>query len=883
MKPKALLIAEKKSVADDIKKVYTKIQDSYPYEVDFAYCAGHLLGLCTPDEYEDRDWKEWNKESLPLVPDPWKKKVLPSKRDFIKTLKQLYRDGNYDIVINAGDAGREGQLIQTWVYEEIGVSCPVYRYWADNTTAKTIEKTLNNLIPNEEFQGLTYAAILRAYLDWMCGMNYSRAGSIALDRHISVGRVMSPTLAMIVHREQEIKNFSSETYYELEATFSHSGEEFSGKLLNPEPIEKYPYRFNEKETLEAIGTLSSGVISSVEQEEKTQYAPMLYNLTDLQKECSSKYGMSPKKTLDIAESLYLKHLLSYPRTESKCLSSSQSEDIPEILSVLSSIPEFATVVSSITAHDITRVSGMKKYFDDAKVSDHPALTPTGETPDFDALDEMEKRVYKLVAKRVLSIFLPPKKTLVTTLLTDCNSNIFRSTGTIILDKGFTTLYDSDSKETILPNVKKGDTVSLTKQEILTKETKPPKRYTPSTILTAMETAGKTLDDEELEKVLKECSGLGTSATRADILDKLISDEYVNNLQNTLYPTPAGVELIEALEGQQIISVELTANWEKILKCVERNQLPFDVVYTKIIESVTQNTNQLLSLEPLGALERKVIAQCPKCQGDVYESKKIYFCQNVLLDENPCDFRLNRSLGGVTIPAAEFKKMCEGEASKVFHFEWKDKKKTSSRLQIRNGTYEYVKESAGQCPKCGRAVIVGNKSFYCEGKTKALEGICDFSMYNKIGKTTVPKEIAAEVFAKGISQKELAVTFPTGRKNKGKVVINQEKPQFFALQVEKKPVIPVCACVCCEDGTIMHDGHFYKCSNYSDEGTVCNFKIWDAVFESSVNSEQLQKMLNKETVLLPFLSKDKKYSYKKKVSITFNQEKSRYEYLAEKTK
>lgn len=883
-KQKALLVAEKKSVADDIKKVYEKIKSSYPYEIDFAYCAGHLVGLCLPDEYKDKGWDKWNKEQLPLVPDVWQKKVIPSKASFLKTLKQLYKDGNYDVIINAGDAGREGQLIQTWVYEEIGVTCPVYRYWADDTTAYTIEKALNNLVPNENYKGLTDASVLRAYLDWMCGMNYSRAGSISLDRKISVGRVMTPTLAMIVNRETEIQNFVPEKYFEMEALFSFSKGEYKGMLLNPKPMEKYPYRFNDREFLEKVGVLKNGTITKVEQEEKLSYAPYLYNLTDLQKECaSSKMKLAPKKTLDIAEALYLKHLISYPRTESKCLSSAQKGDVQRMLSAVSSISEVSEIASSITKADIDRAMGSKKYCDDKKVSDHPALTPTGETADLSKLSSQELTVYMMIVKRFLAIFLPPKKTLATTIITESNGYSFKSTGSVILNKGYTILYGEEKvSEPVLPNISEGETVSVKNTEILEKETTPPKRYTQATILAAMETAGKTLNDEDLEKVLKECAGLGTPATRADILNKLMEDEYVKNLQNNLVPTQAGIDLINALSGQQIVSVELTANWEKILKCVERGQFPYEVIYQKMIESVTQNTAQLLSLEPLGKLERSVVCQCPRCKKNVYESKNRYFCEGVLQEENPCDFSLAKSIGGNMITVTEFKKMCEGGNSKEYKFTWADKKTSNSRLCISGSEYKFVRNVVGKCPKCGRNVLVSGNSFYCEGATKANNGVCDFSMYNKIGLTKIPESVAGEVFENGVSSKTLTVKFKSGKSNRGFITINAEQPQFFALKIDKVPAEEICPCPYCKKGNIMHDRRFYVCSN-NVEGSSdsCDFKIWDTCFDSVVSSEDMKGLLKNEKVALSFLSKDKSYSYKKDVSLIFNEEKSRYEYSVKK--
>lgn len=881
-KPKALLIAEKKSVADDIKNVYNKISSSYPYELDIAYCAGHLIGLCTPDEYPDKNWKEWCADELPLVPDAWRKKVI--KKDFYGTLSDIYQNGNYDYIINAGDAGREGQLIQMWVYEQLGVTCPILRYWADDTTAKTIEKALNNLRPNEDYQGLTNASILRAYLDWLCGMNYSRAASIALDRSSSLGRVMTPTLNMIVKRYWEIKNFSVEDFYELEAEFSCPDGVYKGLLLNPLPIEKNAYRFDNKSELEEI-RLQSGTISSVQQDEKLHYAPPLFNLTDLQKECFRKFKMSPKKTLDIAESLYMKHLLSYPRTESKCLSSAQRRDISDILHVVASIPEFSKIVPKISESDIIRTMSSKKYCDDKKVSDHPALTPTTEKPNLGELTKQENDVYFTVVSRFLSIFLPPKKTLTTTILTTCGKYMFRTSGTVILDEGYAAYFDKQKEAgEILPHVAEHTSVSVDSLNIFKKQTVPPKPYNNATILSAMESAGRMLDDDELAEVLKESAGLGTPATRADILDKLITDGYIKNNQGNLTPSTAGIDLIGALEGQSIISIELTANWEKILKGVENNQYPFELVYQKMIQSITKNTKALLSLDSLGALPKDIVCQCPQCGRNIYESKKAFYCEGFLNEDSPCEFRVCKFLGGNSISPKLFATLCNGGVSKELTFHWKNNTQTTGRIYLKDGNYAYYKDVVGKCPKCGRDVLSKKNSFYCEGATKRNGNVCDFSMYNKIGTTTVPNDIAAQVFKNGVSDKLLTVKFKSGKSNKGLISVNPDQPQFFSLRVEKQPIEQICDCPYCHKGTVIHDGHYYKCSNNVDGSDICDFKIWDTIFNSTyVSPANLKKMFNKEITELSFKAKEGNYKYKKKVTLEYNPDKAQYIFLVEKSK
>lgn len=880
-KPKALLIAEKPSVAQSIENAYQKIKDDFPYDVTFLSCAGHLIGLCLPDEYEDMDWVEWKAETLPLIPDNWKTKIINNK--YLEPIRDAYNTGEYDVIINAGDAGREGELIMHRVYQEIGVTCPILRYWADDVSEPTILKTLNNLQPSEDYNGLKEASILRSYLDWLVGMNFSRAASLSLDRKVSVGRVMTPSLAMIVKREKEIQNFTPTPYFELEASFVASNGVYKGKLINTitkEDEEGNQFRFLDKTQIEEIKSSLevSGTIDEVTTEEKLQYAPSLFNLTDLQKECSNKFNYPASKTLKLAQSLYDKKLLSYPRTESKHLSTGMVASIPLLLESIKCIPELESSINSVLSNKngIVRTLAMKKYVNDAKVVDHPALTPTSERPEYNKLSTDEKNVYNTVAKRFLSIFLPPKKTSVTKILTNIGNYQFKTSGTVLLDKGYTVLYnDSSSKDETLPNVSQGESVTGHSYHILEKETVAPKRYTVSTLLSAMETAGRMVDDKELERILMESSGLGTAATRAEIIDKLFEDEYITTEKKSIIPTPMGIDLITALGERTITSPILSAQFEQLLKKVENNECSYDNFYNVMLQFIKENTADLLTLAPMPKISR-VVCSCPKCGEDVYAGKKSYFCLNAIDEQNAtCDFFVYREIGKAEITPDDVRNLVAGQSTSEKNFVWKSGKKSKSKLKLSDDykiTFDdSTPEIVGECPKCSKPVYIGKLGFYCEGKLKKFN-TCDFSIFGKVGETPVKKELFSELLRKGETSSPVKIKFKSGSVLSSKIRFNENYSKLELVDFPEPE--PVCECPYCNNGTVMSDFNFFKCSNSTDDYPSCDFKIYRIISKTMMTNEEFKTILSEGKVNMTLTSKAGK-SYQKDVYVAFDTERKRY--------
>lgn len=871
---RALLIAEKPSVTTKIQNVYNKMRNEIPYIIDFSSAAGHLVGLCDPDEYRE-DWgSPWTADVLPIIPETWKKKITNQK--FFQQIKKMWDSNRYDYVINAGDAGREGQLIQNLIYEELGVNVPILRFWADDTTDKTIAKTLKNLIPDENFKGLSDAAYLRLYFDWLVGINFSRAASLSLDRLSRLGRVMTAVLAMIVNREKSIASFVPVNYWEVEADFTYmTGDKYKGTLINPDSDSNYPsqYAFLKKEDLYFLQNIKTNraIIEKIEAEEQIHNAPKLFNLSDLQKECSVRYKFSPSKTLKLAQSLYEKNFLSYPRTESKCLTVEQAKEIPGLLNSLKVIPDFTAFINDIFSRpdDFKKVLKSKLYIDNAKVSDHPALTPTSEIPDITALPEDERKVYMLVVKRFIAIFFPPEIKNLTTVITKLETMEdyrFKTVNTVVNQKGWKILYPEDEKDKqpyTLPKMKINAPSTLNRLSSAEKQTSPPKRYTDASILKAMETAGRQLDDKELEQVLMESAGLGTPATRADILDKLFDYNYIAKKGASIYPLQEGIELINALNGHNITSPEFTAQWEKKLKEVERGSLTYDKFYSFMIYYIQNETKALLQLEKIGPFIH-YIGDCPICGKKFVKLKNMFSCMGYF-DKNEdgspsCSFALPLSYGGHLFSDDDIKILLAGEKTKRYDFTWKSGKTSRTSLILKDGKISFPEpEEIGTCPVCKGRILHGKTSYYCENAVKTDESgnkLCSFQVYGLIGKTEVTESMMSQLLKNGETQKEVKVKWPSGKSFSGKLVLNGTKIEIKAFE----PTV-LCKCKFCDNGTIMENKFNYACSCLPPAGT-CELQIPKSYFKAAITRKNALDLIEGKSVKkkLSFKSGPKEKSF-----------------------
>ena len=626
-----LCIAEKPSVGRDIARVLGANTQHDGFMEGNGYCVswtfGHLCALLDPHEYNDQ-WKGWNMSSLPMVPARFGIKVSNDKgilKQF-NTIKELISKA--EMVINCGDAGQEGELIQRWVYQKAGCKVPVKRLWISSLTEDAIREGFANLKDQSHYQHLYEAGMMRAIGDWLLGMNATRAYTLRFakgvgkDRQVlSIGRVQTPTLALIVKRQHEIENFVPRTYWELKTIYRDTT--FSAQL----PVEEDDYAIT---SLEQGQTLLDSIkdlpieITSVEKKKGTEFAPRLFDLTSLQVECNKKFSFSADDTLKIIQSLYEKHVTTYPRVDTTYL----SDDIyPKVPATLQGIKDYFPQVTPLLSlkADGNKGAGSlpksKKVFDNKKVTDHHAIIPTGQRPD--NLTDLERKVYNLVALRFIAAFYPDCEVSNTTVLAKAGEIDFKVTGRQILKMGWREVFAKDrqddepqEEQKSLPAFVKGES-GPHEPQLQEKTTIPPKYYTEATLLRAMETAGKTVDNEELRDAMKE-NGIGRPSTRAAIIEKLFQRKYIVREKKNIKATEVGINLIHTIISPLLKSAELTGLWEKKLREIERG----DFQAQQFLDELKQMTAEVVH----EVKSDKSGMRCPVCgKGTIIRGRTRYGC------------------------------------------------------------------------------------------------------------------------------------------------------------------------------------------------------------------------------------------------------------------
>ncbi len=631
---KTLVLAEKPSVGRDLAKVLKCNQNKGSYiegnNYVVTWALGHLVGLQDPEDYDDK-YKQWSMETLPMLPEPMKLTILKkTAKQYHEVKKQLFRDDINEIVI-ATDAGREGELVGRWILEKAGVKKPVKRLWISSQTVKAIKDGFNNLKPGSAYQNLYKAAVCRAEADWIVGLNITRALTCKYNAQLSAGRVQSPTLAMIVQREDEIKNFVPKDYYTVSAKSKDFSLQWTDKNNNQRT-------FNQDFANDVLARIKGNDANIVDLNEsvKKKYAPNLYDLTELQRDANKIWGYSAKQTLSIMQRLYENYkILTYPRTDSKYISTDIVQTLPERLKAIA-IGDYR-----VLALDILRkgVKSNKSYVDDSKVSDHHAIIPTEESPKLSNLNTEEKNIYDLVVRRFLSVMLPPFEYIQTNIIADINGERFVAKGKVVKAKGWKSVYDiededeseDDIKDQILPKLSIGDTIKIISSTVGNGKTKPPSRFNEGTLLLAMENPHKYIKvDSASAKTLGETGGLGTVATRADIIEKLFNSFVIEKQGKEIIPTSKGRQLIE-LVPKDLKSPLLTANWENHLEDISKGKLDDK----KFIDDMKKYTKELLN--DVKGTDSKFVhdnitgVKCPECGKKMLEVKAktgvMYVCQD----------------------------------------------------------------------------------------------------------------------------------------------------------------------------------------------------------------------------------------------------------------
>lgn len=548
------------------------------YQVTWA--LGHLCELNAPGDYHE-EWKHWKLDALPMVPDTFEVKLIDDKgvKAQFQVIKKLFSKAT--TIINCGDAGQEGELIQRWIQQKTGVvNCPVQRLWVSSLTDEAIQEGFRHLRPQSDFENLYLAGLARAIADWLLGMNATRLYTIKYGGYgmvLSIGRVQTPTLAMVVDRTKAIKNLVPKPYWVLSTVY---------RGINFTAVDG---RFDtEQAANEQLAKINSQpfVIKDVQQKNGREAAPQLYDLTALQVDCNKRYGYSAEKTLNTLQHLYEKKLTTYPRVDTRFL----SDDIyPKCSGILSTLTDYSEFTRPLQSKPLPKSS---RVFNTAKVTDHHAIIPTGQHPD--ALSTDEQHVYDLICRRFIAVFLPDCLFSTTTVLACCGDVQFKATGKEIIDFGWRRIYgnsdDEGDKVVTLPTFLVGDS-GFHSPKVEQKMTTPPKAYTDATLLQAMETAGKTVEDETLREAMKE-NGIGRPSSRASIIEKLIKVGYLVRNGKTLEATTKGIELIDLIQEPLLKSCETTGRWEKILRDIEKGTYSMSVFIADLVRQLRALTDRI---------------------------------------------------------------------------------------------------------------------------------------------------------------------------------------------------------------------------------------------------------------------------------------------------
>jgi DNA topoisomerase-3 len=667
-----LVIAEKPSVGRDLARVlpgpFAK-HEGYlegPEHV-ISWAVGHLVQLAEPDEYDPK-FKRWRMADLPIVPEHFKLVVRDerSRKQMSVVTTQLHRDDVGD-VINACDAGREGELIFAYLYEKAGSKLPVRRLWLSSMTAAAMRDAFATLRPAAELSQLEQAARSRSEADWIVGMNATRAATIRLrssfDGAVSLGRVQTPTLAIIARREEEIRAFEPEPYWLVDARFEPS-DDASRRYAGRFHAGAKPRLASEAEALAIVAAVRerAGEITKVEKREVTEKPPMLYDLTSLQRDANIRFGFSARRTLGAAQRLYEEHkALTYPRTNSRFLTTDMAGEIKPTAELVGARPEYREAAAYVTGLDLLPLA---RVIDDSKVTDHHAIIPTRAEHPVERMDADDRRVYDLVVRRFLAAFHPEAVLENTRVETTVAEHVFRTRGKVLLVPGWRGVYlaaaedaepgsesqtdEDEVDEQALPRLTQGEPSLTLEVDALAKETKPPRRYSDASLLGAMETAGKLVDDEELREAMKD-SGIGTPATRASIIERLIDVGYVERDGRALVATEKGLNVIRLLGEHALTSPDLTGSWEHRLGRIERGEDSREQFMRDIAGFAKETVEVLDATLKDVRIPRANLGPCPVCGHDIVENRKGYSCW---AREDPgCGFVIWKGKAGKQLPLA----------------------------------------------------------------------------------------------------------------------------------------------------------------------------------------------------------------------------------------
>jgi DNA topoisomerase III len=695
--PKTLVIAEKPSVGRDLAATlpgaFKQSQDKTHLaggDYVITWAVGHLVGLAEPDQYDEK-LKKWRFADLPIVPKKFK--LIPNDDKAKKQLNavhKLMKDPDVELIVNACDAGREGELIFAYLYETSGVKKPVKRLWLNSMTKAAIREAFEHLRDGEEMRLLEEAARSRSEADWLVGMNATRAASIrlraAFDGAVSLGRVQTPTLALVVRRELDIRAFVPEPYWLVEARFAATGERlYSGRYLGGKRIKE-----EDAKTIVAETTGQPGTITKLEKKAEREAPQLLYDLTSLQRHANTLFGFSARRTLAAAQRLYEEHkAITYPRTNSRFLTSDMIGEIKPTAALVGRHERYAQGAAYVTRLEKLPLG---RVVNNERVEDHHAIIPTRSAHDLTKMGPDESRIYDLVAKRFLAVFHPDAVYERTRVETTVAEHVFRTSGRVLIEAGWKAVYgeeaqkpgdeDDSGGDQLLPRLEQGERVETRSVESLRKETQPPRRFTEASLLGAMETAGKDIQDAELREAMKD-SGIGTPATRASIIERLIQVGYLEREGRALHATEKGVQVISLLGEHPLTSAELTGSWEHRLALIEQGEDTRPAFMSDIVKFTTDTVAELDKLKGV-KIERANLGPCPVCGRDVIENRKGYSCWSK--DDPGCGFVIWKKKANKILPVSVVRELMEtGRTAKpVTGFRGRSGRTFGAKLALEQG-------------------------------------------------------------------------------------------------------------------------------------------------------------------------------------------------------
>ena len=777
---KTLIIAEKPSVAADIARVlggFTKQTDYFENDQYVLSSAiGHLLELAVPEEYEIKRGK-WSFANLPVIPPHFDLHPIEKTESRLKLLTKLIKRKDVDALINACDAGREGELIFHYIKRHVATKKPVKRLWLQSMTPTSIREGFAKLLDDAALQPLAEAAVSRSEADWLVGINGTRALTAFNSQEggfhkTTVGRVQTPTLAILVEREEVIKKFIPHDYWEIHGSFSAKAGNYNGRWFDEKfskekkDSEHKAERLWDQKKAETIRVKCQDKAGIVTEESKptTEVCPLLYDLTSLQRDANGRFGFSAKSTLGLAQALYEKHkALTYPRTDARALPEDYIDTVKDALSSLEST-RYGVFAKQILKAGWVKPN--KRIFNNAKISDHFAIIPTSLEPK--NLSDAEAKLYDLVTKRFLAVFYPSAEFLVTTRITRVEDEPFKTEGKVMVSPGWQAVYGKEAQsdgvddDSTLVAVELNESVLAQEIKVTAHQTRPPARFNEATLLSAMENAGKLVEDGELREAMS-AKGLGTPATRASIIEGLVYENYLQRVGRELHPTAKAFSLITLLRGlkvPELTSPELTGDWEFKLRQIEQGKLERNSFMEEIatmtrhmVEQAKNNRGETISGD-FSTLK----SPCPKCGGVVHETYKKFQCKK-------CDFALWKIVAGRQFEVAEMEALItQREVGPLQGFRSKMGRLFDANIKLNddlemkfdfggNGeeTAEEVdfsgQESLGKCPRCGSGVFDHGMSYTCE---KAVGGArsCDFKTGKIILKRPIEREQVVKLLAAG---------------------------------------------------------------------------------------------------------------------------------------